>query len=240
MKRISKKQKLIVSIAIILIAVILAIVITTNIISNNSQIENEGYFATTANASSNLVAGYIKEGITIGGITGTLKILDTSDADATPEDIAKGKTAYVKGEKITGTYMILGMTEVGDYIEYIPDKVNDYSLSSTVSGYTSNQTIPQENLMWQVLSKNNDGTIDLVSATTSTVYLENAVGYNNGVFVLNDISKHLYSNKNLGATARNMTIEDIEKHMTEEGINYVHSYKSERWYVVGKNKNICF
>ena len=103
MKRISKKQKLIVSIAIILIAVILAIVITTNIISNNSQIENEGYFATTANASSNLVAGYIKEGITIGGITGTLKILDTSDADATPADIAKGKTAYVNDVKITGT-----------------------------------------------------------------------------------------------------------------------------------------
>ena len=103
MKRLNKKQKLIVTIAIILIAVILAIVITTNIISNNSQIANEGYFATTTNANSNLVASYIKNGVKVGGITGTLEVLDTSDATATAANIAKGKTAYVKGEKITGT-----------------------------------------------------------------------------------------------------------------------------------------
>ena len=108
MKKLSKKQKLIGCIAIILVAVISAIVITTNIISNNNQIANqEEYLATTANAGSSLVASYIKKGITIGGITGTLETLDTSDATAKPEDIALGKTAYVKGEKITGTYINL-------------------------------------------------------------------------------------------------------------------------------------
>ena len=104
MKKLSKKQKLIGGIAIILVSVILAIVITTNITSNNNQIANqEEYLATTANAGSSLVASYIKKGITIGGITGTLETLDTSDATAKPEDIALGKTAYVKGIKITGT-----------------------------------------------------------------------------------------------------------------------------------------
>ena len=103
MKKTSKQKKLIVTIAIILIVVILAIIITTNIINNNKKVANEGYFATTANANSNLVASYIKEGITIGGISGTLKILDTSDADATAEDISWGKTGYVNGVKITGT-----------------------------------------------------------------------------------------------------------------------------------------
>ena len=111
MKKLSNKQKLIGGISIILVAVIIAIVITTNIIRNNNQsnqiASQEEYLATTTNAGSSLVASYIKKGITIGGITGTLETLDTNDATATPEDIALGKTAYVKGEKITGTYINL-------------------------------------------------------------------------------------------------------------------------------------
>ncbi len=103
MKKLSKKQKLIGFVAILVVAVILAIVITTSIISNNDQVASEGYSATTANAGSSLIANYILNGITIGGITGKMEVLDTSDATARPEDIAKGKTAYVDGEKITGT-----------------------------------------------------------------------------------------------------------------------------------------
>ena len=90
-----------------LVAVVLTIVLITNIISNNNKVAREDYLATTANVDSELVASYIKKGITIGEITGTLEVLDTSDATATPEDIAMGKTAYVKGEKIVGTRMNL-------------------------------------------------------------------------------------------------------------------------------------
>lgn len=57
MKKLNSKQRIIVAIAIILVAVILAIAITTNIV--NRKIGNEGYSSTTANANSNLVAGYI-------------------------------------------------------------------------------------------------------------------------------------------------------------------------------------
>ena len=87
MKKLRSKQKLIGGISILLVAIILAIAITTNIIKNNSQIANEGYFSTTVNANSNLVGSYIKKGITIGGITGTLESLNTFDATALPEDI---------------------------------------------------------------------------------------------------------------------------------------------------------
>lgn len=87
MKKISKKQKIIGFIAILLVAVVLTIVLITNIISNNNKVAREDYLATTANADSELVASYIKKGITIGEITGTLEVLDTSDATATPEDI---------------------------------------------------------------------------------------------------------------------------------------------------------
>ena len=105
MKKLSKKQKLIGFIAIIIVAVIIAIVITTSIIRNNNQVASEGYSATTANAGSSLISNYILNGITIGGITGKMEVLDTSDATATAEDIAMGKTAYVDGKKITGTHV---------------------------------------------------------------------------------------------------------------------------------------
>ncbi|NOW90426.1 hypothetical protein BCD91_002449 [Clostridium beijerinckii] len=48
---------------------------------------------------NNLAAEAIKAGTTVGGIIGTF----TSDATATAIDIANGKTAYVNGNKITGT-----------------------------------------------------------------------------------------------------------------------------------------
>ena len=105
MKKLNGKQKLIGSIAIVLVAVILAIVITVNVASNNSQIADEGYAATSANAGSSLIANYILNGITIGGITGKMEVLDTSDATATAEEITWKKTAYVDGQKITGTYV---------------------------------------------------------------------------------------------------------------------------------------
>ena len=103
MKKLSKKQKLIVFIAILIVAIIIAIVITTSIIRNNGQVVNEGYAATSANAGSSLISNYILNGITIGGITGKMDVLNTADATAEPSDIALGKTAYVNGVKITGT-----------------------------------------------------------------------------------------------------------------------------------------
>lgn len=228
MKKISKK--LIVFIAILLVAVILAIVVTSNIMEIN--IANGSYNSANNNSSSaNLLPEYIKEGITLGGITGTLVDLDTSDATATAEDIVWGKTAYVDGKKITGTYLTLGMLEIGDYVAYSPgsETESSYTLSMSESGYTSDQTIPKDtSLKWRVLSINDDGTVDLVSdtETDTLVYYRGATGYNNGVYSLNNICSQLYSNSSLGATARSMKIEDIEAGMNESGLNYVHTYSN--------------
>lgn len=220
MKKEQRNRKIIVLIAIIVIAVIIAIVITTNIIRNNKQVASEQYLATTANAGSSLVASYIKKGITIGGITGTLEVLDTSDATAIPEDITKGKTAYVNGVKITGTRVNRDMLKIGDYVEYTPDEAGNYEIESQYSGYTSNQTISQEEFKWRIMSINSDGTVDLVADTpaTQTFNLVGGLGYNNVVYFMNDICKQFYSNSSLGVEGRALNIDDIHNNMSEEGI----------------------
>ena len=50
------------------------------------------------------------------------------------------------------------------------------------------------------------------------VYFEGSTGYNNGVYLLNDICKSRYGNASLGATAKSLNIEDIESRMNSKGI----------------------
>lgn len=63
--------------------------------------------AQTIKGDSNLTASNIKSGVNIFGVSGSYTAsssgTDTSDATATASDILSGKTAYVKGNKITGT-----------------------------------------------------------------------------------------------------------------------------------------
>lgn len=118
--------------------------------------------------------------------------------------------------------------QVGDYVAYKPDSASNYSLSTAYSGYQKNQIIPQDTtLSWRVLSINSDGTVNLISSkpTSTRIYFSNATAYNNGVFILNDITAKQYStSKYGGVTARNIKIEDIEVGMNENGLSYIHSY----------------
>lgn len=64
-----------------------------------------GYGMVTVTGDRNLIPENIKKGEKIYGVTGTLDVLDTSDATAGPDDILVGATAYVNGQKITGTHV---------------------------------------------------------------------------------------------------------------------------------------
>lgn len=126
MKKLTKKNKIIILIAIVLIIVIIGIIVGANAIKVN--IANGKYNSANNDSSNgNLLPEYIKAGITLGGVTGTLEDLDTSDATATPEDIEAGKTAYVNGVKITGIRGTIDKTKsyVGSYADLTGDGTVD-------------------------------------------------------------------------------------------------------------------
>ena len=138
-------------------------------------------------------------------------------------------TAYTKEVSVTVNQFkksILEDIKIGDSVNYTYDSAGSYSLSSTYSG--SNQTIAQTTgLTWKVLNvdKEND-TVDIISAspTSSKVYFNGILGYNNGPYLMNEICKAQYSNKTLGVEARSINLLDMEKHLTAAGIAARNAY----------------
>ena len=143
-------------------------------------------------------------------------------------------TAYTKEVSVTVNQFKNSILEdinikIGDSVNYTYDSAGSYSLSSTYSGNSSNQTIAQTTgLTWKVLNvdKEND-TVDIISTnpTSSTVNFYNILGYNNGPYLMNEICKAQYSNATLGVNARSINLLDMEKHLTAAGIAARNAYK---------------
>lgn len=66
-------------------------------------IANVVIYAVTSDIDKNILPDNIAEGVTILGVNGKAKVLDTFDATAVARDIAEGETAYVKGLKVIGS-----------------------------------------------------------------------------------------------------------------------------------------
>ena len=117
----------------------------------------------------------------------------------------------------------------GDYVNYTPktektayapDKGEGKGKYTGYTEGTAEQSISQEDLNWRVLGKDNNGNILLISGapTEAGLYFYGYVGYNNFETVLKNTCEVLYSNTELGATARSITMEDIDKYLG--GSNY--------------------
>ena len=154
-----------------------------------------------------------------------IKVKENNGAKIYYTDYTEGDTEAVILKEIKENTI-----KIGDYINYTYDTVSDgYDLPATQSGYTSNQTIAQTTgLKWRILNIHEDGTIDLISETVpdTTVYFQGALGYNNGVYLLNNICNELYSNSSLGLTARSVNLGDIESQLNETGIAARNAYNN--------------
>lgn len=126
----------------------------------------------TSSIDENIKPEYIKEGINILGVEGEFKPLDTSDATATEEDILLGKTAYVNGEKLTGTYEVKG-----EEIIITPSKEGQVQegLFSKVT-VTGDENLIPENIKQGVSIFNIEGQFEGQSSETYNSLIENPTG----------------------------------------------------------------
>ena len=72
--------------------------------TTTAQSLGEGSWSTsiTVTGDSDLVAGNIRQGVTLFGVTGDGAVADTRDATATASDLLNGKVAWANGVEVTG------------------------------------------------------------------------------------------------------------------------------------------
>ena len=196
-----------------------------------------------AGVSINLVLGN-------NGIIAKAKEAETKSAEASQNDL-KGMNALTEelnnalGEK---PKVDLSKYKIGDYVNYTYDTASNYVLTSATCGSSSNPTdgIPQTSgLKWRILNIDEaKGTVDLISEnpTGTNVYFQGALGYNNGPYLMNAICEAQYSNSTLNVKARNISLLDMEKHLTPDGIaarnKYTNAvkYGTTKTYTEGDSK----
>ena len=139
-------------------------------------------------------------------------------------DIYKGSFSGESGSAIS----IPEGLEIGTTVNYNPTgtynwQAKYYSSDESDSNVTLDSSKSEYNInTWKVFNINEEtGEITLVpaTATTGTVKLQGAQGYNNGVYLLNEACSYLYGNEEKGIKARSINIEDIEGKMTDEALN---------------------
>ena len=113
---------------------------------------------------------------------------------------------------------------IGKYVDYKPtvETFTDHT-DMAKSGDGSNVELStEENLKWRILFIE-DNKLILISdtATEEKMSLGAPTGFNNGVLLLNNACKTMYSNNSLGAIGRNLNLEDIEKESSFDKFSYV-------------------
>lgn len=167
---------------------------------------------------------------------------ETNDAVRKEQELASGKVTignttynsiddYLHPE--TGTTLLSlyksGELKVGDYVDYKPNGATAVNPDNpenaenveagALTGYTStDQSVAYEALSWRVLGYDETkNELLLISATPTTangaIEFYGHVGYNNYEEVLKTTCSKLYSNEELGATARSITMDDIDTYL---------------------------
>ena len=209
---------------------------------NIEKIENKKWRVTIPESSINYTIGYIDKWKVQYQLEGRDYWNTSEDLSFVVEEKGNYKIKIQNGTIISDEKIVsVGVTDIskikiGDYVAYMPQRTTtSYTFESKYSGNGENQNINQDtNLKWRVL-KVDENTVELISdiPTSTTVYFQGALGFNNAVYLLNDFCNILYGNTAKGAVARSLQIEDIEENINLSVWNY-RDYGSQTEYEYGK------
>lgn len=211
---------------ITLIALVITVIIMLILVGVSITLALNGGLFITAKQAKNKTQGEInvEQTLASGKIQIDGKWYNSID------DYLEGKKAprWSEGKDKDGNMTITDGTvtlKVGDYVNYeelvktsTVDTTQVMSDLATYSGYTGSTYSTdyplkkEENLKWRVLDVKN-GNIRLISEipTTYTVYLHGYNGYNNAVYLLDEVCNTLYTTDK--GKAQNLKIEDIQDAM---------------------------
>ena len=124
---------------------------------------------------------------------------------------------------------------VGKYVDYTPESgtFSDH-VGTMYSGDEDSKNVEvstDTSVKWKILFADSN-TLTLISdkSVHNRFYLQSYNGYNNGVLLLNNACKAMYSNSSLGATGRSLKIEDIESISNYSGATNIEYAPSYRYY----------
>ena len=161
---------------------------------------------TTVDAIPSSMAGcdYTYEGLTEGTVYYIRVIVTDRAGNSTKSDIVRRITQDdgIEDEELSES--------IGKYVDYEPAS-GSFTSEAQYNGENDINLSTTANQQWQILFiDENTITLAVENPVHSNFTLKGANGYNNGVKLLNEACKAMYSNQSLGAVARSMDIDDIE------------------------------
>lgn len=121
-------------------------------VGNDVDVLNTKIKSILTEKNTKILPENIKKDVNILGVEGSSKVLDTTDSNATSNDIVTGKTAFVNGEKITGSYAGIIPTGTININENAVVDVTNYASASV------NVPAPSPNLQSKSIEITENGT----------------------------------------------------------------------------------
>ena len=127
--------------------------------------------------------------------------------------IATGKVTIGSRTIVFKEKSVVDYVKIGDYVKYNPQtQQKSYEFLGIYTGYGTDQVLSAKEMKWRVISIDEEK-VEIIATepTDEVLYLKGALGYNNGVYLLNDYCNKIYGNEQIGAIGRSINIEDIQE-----------------------------